>query len=125
MYLLSHTPVILLTILLLVIKLGATSYADAADFKIVVKPGVKAFTPQEVKIQLGDQVIGINEGEEEHFLTSAGPSSKQVVRGTENLEIHKLLKPGESYTHSFAIPETFYYFCAIHMQMWGSITVEK
>jgi plastocyanin len=111
--------------ILLLFMMGATPDADAADFKIVVKPGVKAFTPQEIKIKSSDQVSWINEGAEEHFLTSAGPSSKQVVRGTESLEIHKLLKPGESYNHSFTLPETYYYFCAIHMQMWGSITVEK
>jgi len=117
--------VILSVAMLLSIGFGVIDDADAADFKVVVKQGTKAFMPQEMKIKLGDQVRWINEGEEEHFLTSAGPSSRQVVSGTENLEIHKRLPPSESYSHSFAQAETYYYFCAIHMQMWGIVIVEK
>ena len=121
----SHRLSIILLTLLLSIGFGVTSGAGAPDFKISVKPGARAFTPQEIKIKLGDKVSWINEGEEEHFLTSAGPSTKLVVQGTENLEIHKLLRPGESYTHEFAEADTYYYFCAIHMQMWGTVTVER
>jgi plastocyanin len=125
MRLLFHTLFIPLITLALSIGYGLTDDADAADFEIAVKSGTKAFSPQEVKIKLGDKVTWMNKNQEDHFLTSAGPSSKQVVRGTEDLEIHKLLHPGESYTHSFTEPETYYYFCAIHMQMWGTVTVEK
>jgi len=110
---------------LLSIGSGVMNDAGAADFRIVVKPGTKAFTPQEIKIKLGDQVIWVNEGQEDHFLTSAGPSSKPFVPRPEDLEIHKLLHQGESYMHSFAESDTYYYFCAIHMQMWGTVIVEK
>lgn len=122
---LSRTLAILLVNLLLLIGFGAISYAHAAEFRIVVKPGTKAFTPQEIKIKLGDQVIWVNEGQEDHFLTSAGPSSKPFVPRPGDLEIHKLLHQGESYMHSFAEADTYYYFCAIHMQMWGTVIVEK
>jgi len=116
---------LLLITLLASIGFGVISYTQAADFKIVVKPGAKAFMPQEVKIRLGDKVSWVNESGEEHFLTSAGPSSKQVVIGTENLEIHQLIPAGASYAHSFKEPETYFYFCAIHNQMWGAVVVEK
>ena len=121
----SHLHSTLLITLLLTFGFGVLSYANAADFQIVVKPGARAFTPQEIKIKLGDKVTWTNKAEEEHFLTSAGPSSIQVVPGTEFLLIHKLLHPGDSYTHTFSEPETYVYFCAIHMQMWGTVTVEK
>jgi plastocyanin len=111
--------------LLLLIGPVVISAAEAADYSVVVKPGLKAFTPQEMKIKLGDKVNWINESEEEHFLTSVGPLSKQMVSSTEELEIHKLLKPGEGYTHSFAKADTYYYFCAIHLQMWGTVIVEE
>jgi plastocyanin len=118
-------PLIPLVTLLLSIAPAVISPSEAADYKVVVKLGSKAFTPQEMKIKLGDKVIWMNESEEEHFLTSAGPLSKQMVRGTEELEIHKLLKPREGYTHSFAKADTYYYFCAIHLQMWGIVIVEE
>ena len=121
----SRTLFIPLIALALSMGYGLTEDADAADFEIVVKSGMKAFSPQEIKIKLGDKVTWMNNNQEDHFLTSAGPSSRQVVTSTEKLEIHKLLHPGESYTHSFAEPETYYYFCAIHMQMWGTVLVEK
>jgi plastocyanin len=121
----SHAPFTLLISLLLIVGLGMASSVDAADAEIVVKPGTKAFTPRELKIKSGETVTWVNRDQEEHFLTSAGPSSRQVVVGTEDLEIHGLLHPGESYTHTFGQPETYFYFCAIHMQMWGAILVEK
>ena len=120
-----HLLYTVLILVLLSIGGGVVPPADAADIEIVVKQGLKTFTPQMIKIKLEDRVSWINKDDVEHFLTSAGPSTKQVVRGTENLEIHRLLRPGESYTHSFTQTETYYYFCAIHMQMWGMVIVEK
>ena len=122
---LRRTISLLLITLFLSVGFGVISYADAADFKVVVKPGTKAFTPQEIKIKLGDKVSWVNESGEEHYLTSAGPSSRQTVIGPENLEINQLLPTGASYTHSFKEPETYFYFCAIHTQMWGTVVVEK
>jgi len=115
----------ILILVLLSIGLSVVNVADAADFEIVVKQGLKTFTPQLIKIKPGDRVLWANKDDVEHFLTSAGPATKQIVMGTENLEIHKLLHPGEGYTHSFTQTETYYYFCAIHTQMWGTVIVEK
>jgi len=122
----SHKLSILLITLLLSMGFGVTYDAEAADFEIVVKPGTKEFTPHEIKIKVGDRVTWTNKSGEEHFLTSAGHSGIKVLPGTEFLMIHKLLHPGESHTHTFSEhPETYPYFCAIHMQMWGTVTVEK
>jgi len=121
MYLL-YTALILVP---LSIGVGVVPPADAADFEIVIKQGLKTFMPQAIKIKLGDRVTWTNRDDEDHFLTSAGPATNQTVMGTENLEIHRFLRPGESYTHSFTLTETYYYFCAIHMQMWGTVIVEK
>jgi plastocyanin len=76
-------------------------------------------------VKAGDKVVWINRDGEEHFLTSTGPASRQQVLGTENLEIHKLLRPSESYSYTFQQPDTYHYFCAIHLQMWGTVIVEK
>jgi plastocyanin len=98
---------------------------EAATIRIVVNPAVKAFNPQHVSAKLGDEVTWVNEDQEDHFLTSAGPSSGRTVIGAENLLIHKLLHPATSYSHRFSEPGTYNYFCAIHMQMWGSVSVEQ
>ena len=125
MRLLSRILSILIVTNLLSIGFEVASYTDAADFKIVVKPGTKAFSPQQIKIKVGDQVIWVNEGQEDHFLTSAGPSSRLEAVNTENLMIHTLIHPGESYARSFTEAETYHYFCAIHNEMWGTVIVEK
>lgn len=111
--------------ILLSVGISVTTHADVGDFKVAVKPGTKAFTPQVLKIMLGDKVSWINQSQEDHFLTSAGPTSRHEVSGAESLEIHKLLQPGESYSHTFTQADTYYYFCAIHMQMWGTVIVEE
>lgn len=125
MNLLSHRFCFPLMAILLSGGISVTTHVDVGDFKVAVKPGAKAFTPQVLKIKLGDKVIWVNQSNEEHFLTSAGPTSRHEVSGTESLEIHKLLQPGESYSHNFTQVDTYYYFCAIHMQMWGTVIVEK
>lgn len=110
--------------LLLLINIGPHTFAYGAEITVAVKPDVKAFAPPQVTITAHDRVRWVNEDHEDHFLTSAGPVSGPPVLGTENLMIHRLLKPGESYTHLFSDPETYYYFCAIHLQMWGVVIVE-
>ena len=119
----SHTPPVLLITFLLSSGFALAPDIHAADFKIVVKAGTKAFSPQAIKIKSGDTVTWTNNDQEEHFLTSAG-TAKEVKRA-EDLFIHKLIRPGESYSHPFTEPEIYHYFCAIHNEMWGTVTVER
>ncbi len=123
MGLLGPTFSILLVTLLSSIGFGMSSSVSAADVEIVVKQ--KAFTPQQIKIKAGDSVTWTNKDQEDHFLTSAGGLDIEVVPGTEFLLIHKLLHPDDSYKYTFTKPDTYHYFCAIHMQMWGTVAVEK
>src|SRR3990172_8714818 len=119
MGLLDHLRSGLCIALFLLIGFSMNGYAEAADVKVVVKQGTRAFLPQEITIKLGDKVTWVNQDQESHFVISAGPSSMQRVRDTEKLEINKLLLPGESYTYFFAEADIYSYFCAIHMEMWG------
>ena len=116
-----------ISLVILISWLGTAmdSPAYAADAEIVVKKGERAFTPADITIKQGDKITWRNKSEEEHFLTSAGPASrKEIIKGADNLEIHRLLKPGESYTHELKELDIYYYFCAIHLDMQGTVKVE-
>jgi plastocyanin len=39
------------------------------------------------------------------------------------LELYQRVNPGESFEHQFTTAAAYYYFCAIHFQMWGIISV--
>lgn len=110
--------------LLLMMSVAPDEALYAADIAVTIAPDVPAFVPQQVTIKPGDRVRWVNNDRQDHLLTSAGPLSGPPVLGTENLMIHHLLKPGASHTHLFHDPETYYYFCAIHLQMWGVVFVE-
>jgi plastocyanin len=99
--------------------------SPAGTIKIVINEGSRIFSPQSVSVTLEDQISWFNKDQEDHFLTSAGPWSQGVTGGTDKLEIHQLLHPGDRYHHSFKTPSTYYYFCAIHMEMWGTILVRE
>ena len=123
MGLVSRTLPLLFSFFLLV-GFGVVSYANAADVEVIVKLDTRAFTPNKVKIKVGDRVTWSNRSKEEHFLTSTGAVSGPGAQGIEDLMIHKLLHPEESYSFAFEEPETYFYFCAIHMDMGGTIIVE-
>jgi plastocyanin len=112
-------------IALLILGSSLVSSTNAAEFKIVVKPDIQAFTPSLITIKLGDEVTWINNSNEEHFLTTPDPLSRGPVSGVENLEIHKKLQPGDRYANLFKEAASYYCFCAIHSDMWGTVTVEK
>lgn len=119
----NQTRLFFLGVLLLASAFGVPARAGEAE--IVVKAGTRAFTPEHLVIKAGDQVIWRNESDEDHFLSSVGPASGPPVTGTQNLMIHQLMHTGDTYTFTFAQAETYYYFCAIHLDMWGRIVVEK
>src|SRR3972149_8803584 len=97
---------VLLATLLSLIGTGIISGADAADLKVVVKPGTKMFTPQEITIKAGDRVIWVNEDREDHSVMSSGPVLEKTTVGAESLVIATLLHPGASYTPSSHEPPT-------------------
>ena len=120
----SHRLFVSRIAIFLLVGAGMASHSEAADFQIAVKKETRAFTPQEITIKAGDEVMWVNDSDEKHFLTSAGSSDVEVVSGTEHLMIHKLMHPGDSYMYTFTKPETYFYFCAIHLNMWGTINVK-
>lgn len=88
--------------------------------EIAVEKGTLAFTPQLSTIKVGDVVRWINKGEETHLVVTQDPKGS-----TRELLVYKTLPPGETYEHQFMVADTYNFFCAIHFQMWGTITVTK
>lgn len=95
--------------------------ADAAEFKI--PDGKTEFSPKVQQIKTGAQVTWINEDKRTHFLTAADPNRKEPAKVVDDLLIHHLLPPGETFQMKFDKPNTYEFFCAIHMEMRGTITV--
>jgi plastocyanin len=87
---------------------------------VTVEKGMLAFTPQTSEVKVGDIVKWINKGEETHLVVTQDPKGS-----TRELLVYKTLAPGETYAYQFRAADTYNYFCAIHFQMWGTVTVTK
>lgn len=106
------------------IALGNGQSADAAEsaeFKI--PNGKTEFSPKAQQLKVGAQVTWINEDNRTHFLTAADPNRKEPAKVVDDLLIHHLLPPGETFQMKFDKPNTYEFFCAIHMEMRGTIVV--
>ncbi len=76
--------------------------------------------PQDITIKVGETIKWTNTDERKHNLASipgSGPGDE--------LEIFSVMEPGSVYSHMFKTPGEYPYFCFIHNQMTGKITVEK
>lgn len=110
-----------LLVFMVLIGVGNGQGADAAEFKI--PDGKTEFSPKTQQVKTGAQVTWINEDKRTHFLTAADPNRKEPAKVVDDLLIHHLLPPGETFQMKFDEPNTYEFFCAIHMEMRGTVTV--
>lgn len=110
-----------LLVFMVFIGVGNGQGADAAEFKI--PDGKTEFSPKAQQVKTGAQVTWINEDKRTHFLTAADPNRKEPAKVVDDLLIHHLLPPGETFQMKFDEPNTYEFFCAIHMEMRGTVTV--
>jgi plastocyanin len=96
--------------LLLALALGWPGAAQAANLE--VKIDNFTFGPQKLTVKVGDTVTWINEDDIPHTVVSIGHYRSQA------------LDTGDKFTYTFTAPGTFQYFCGLHPQMQGTITVE-
>lgn len=85
--------------------------------------GVTGFSPATQEIKKGVTVTWTNEDKRTHFLTAANPNRKEPAHVAADLLIHQLLQPGETFQMKFDLPGRYDFYCAIHMEMRGTITV--
>jgi len=84
---------------------------------VTVEKDTFAFSPHRVTAQPGDVVRWTNHDAQTHLVVTQDP------KASTQLLVYKTLKPGESYEHQFQQPDTYNFFCAIHFQMWGTVSV--
>jgi plastocyanin len=97
---------------------SAAGSADSSAHQITVAAKSFVFAPQALSIQQGDRVRWTNNDDQMHMVVTAKPDSN----GKE-LEIYHRLDPGTSFEHQFTTVAAYHYYCAIHFQMWGIISV--
>ena len=88
--------------------------------KITVLKDLLKLDPQEITITAGDTVKWTNTDKLKHNLASVPGSGLG-----DDLEIFSVMEPGDVYSHKFNVPGEYPYFCFIHNQMTGHITVAK
>ena len=94
---------------------GAT---DSAVHQVTIERDSFAFAPQALSIHQGDTVRWNNHDGQLHMIVTAKPDSN----GRE-LELYKKVEPGGTMEYQFNTAAAYYYYCAIHFQMWGIISV--
>jgi plastocyanin len=89
-------------------------------YEITVVKNAFKLNPQDLIIKIGETVKWTNTDAQKHFLASVPGSG-----ATDELEIYAEMQPSDSYTHTFKTPGEYPYFCFIHNQMTGKITVKQ
>lgn len=89
----------------------ATAVPLAANVSIVSQSA--GFSPAQVTIQAGGTVTWSNDD----------PSVPHTVTANDSSWGSGILSPGQTYSHTFATPGTYSYFCQIHPNMIGVVIV--
>lgn len=116
----------LLTILLITsvsaipVVAGSAWGAEGSVHKVVVPRNVLKLVPAELEIKAGDSILWTNSDSRKHNLASVPGSGT-----TDKLEIFSVMEPGDTFSHTFSEPGEYPYFCFIHNQMTGHITVTE
>ena len=87
------------------------------------------YLPRQVTVHTNDTITWTNNDTEAHTVTSGLSAGIESLmnnkRGTPNgIFDSGSFKPGQSWTHTFANPGTYTYFCTIHPWMEGVVTVQ-
>jgi len=73
-----------------------------------------SFSPNTLTLSVGATVTWVNHDNVPHVVSSADNQFKKSA----------VLKPGQSFSHTFATTGTYSYFCSIHPRMTGKIIVK-
>ncbi len=106
---------------------NASSIGNNGATIIIVKGATtlndKAFSPNPLKIKMGDKITWINNDNNIHTVSSGKPNSPDAGRLFDS-GLTSLITPSKSYSHTFNEPGEYSYFCRLHPNMVGTIEVE-
>ena len=85
-------------------------FAGAQELKVTIDNFT--FSPQELKVKVGDTVTWTNHDDIPHTVVSAGKFRS------------KALDTDNSFSFTFTSAGDYKYFCSLHPHMTGTITVE-
>lgn len=80
--------------------------------------GQKYFDPASLSVKVGTTVIWTNQDQAAHTVTSGAPTT-----GPSGDFDSSLIKPGNTFKHTFSKADTWTYYCTIHPWMTGKVTV--
>jgi len=84
----------------------------------------KAYSPNPLKIKVGNTVTWINKDNTIHTVTSGKPTSPEAGQLFDS-GLTSLITPSKSFSHKFTEAGEFSYFCRLHPNMVGTIEVES
>jgi plastocyanin len=110
--------------------------ASAETFNITMTPGSqtpgcetenKCFDPAELEVPVGATVVWTNKDAAGHTVTSGKPADADsgVLFDSTKETAAFLIKPEESWQHTFDTAGEYYYFCQVHPHMVGEIVVKE
>ena len=91
----------------------------------------KTFEPKTVTVKAGDTVVWKNVSDLTHSVTDISrlaTTAQDASLPPEGKEFNSgLMPPGKEYSHTFAVPGTYKYFCIPHEEvgMVGTVVVSK
>jgi|GraSoi_2013_60cm_1033757.scaffolds.fasta_scaffold00462_17 plastocyanin len=89
----------------------ASQGAPAADAGVQIDQ--YAFLPQRITVKPGTTVTWTNDDDAPHTIASSAKVFKS-----------RPLDTGDKFSFTFTTPGTYAYFCSVHPQMTGTVTVE-
>jgi len=87
-----------------------------------------SFRPEQLTIQVGDEVLWENNGRNEHNILNIESADEGFeTDGAWGIDVEDF-QPGDAFSHVFTVPGNYRYFCTIHgntdVGMVGTIIVE-
>jgi nitrite reductase (NO-forming) len=91
---------------------GATTLSD------------KAFSPNNMKVKVGNTIVWTNDDSTIHTVTSGSPNTPDAGQVFDS-GLTSLISPSKTFSHKFTSPGEFSYFCRLHPTMIGEIEVVR
>lgn len=92
--------------------LGLLAFAPAALADSEVTITSYAFAPASITVPAGTKVTWTNKDDTPHTIVDNGKKYRSPALDTK-----------DTYSHTYAEPGTYHYFCTLHPQMTGTIVV--